>query len=234
MELTARPYLTAGIAVIGAGIIAAHPVAPPLPAITMPEVQLADFVAADLTDPIGVYSALVTNTFNSIADLGGHWLGNNPYSDAGYFIPLLTAALHPVQNFNAVIDAIGSEVTSGDPLAALGALVSAPGSIADAVINGYSPGHMGGLLGDTIVSHLNYTDYFPGLIGYFTDYAPQLLLQQLGVGDFLAEVTAPGSVASTLSALSPEGLLDGLNLGDLFNFDWLNSLVTMVLGALPF
>ncbi|PQM46347.1 hypothetical protein C1Y40_03492 [Mycobacterium talmoniae] len=95
MQAALRPYLTAGIAVVGAGVVAVSPVAAPptLPDVAMPAVQLTagiDFgQLADLgspTDPLGVYSALATNSFNDLSAIAGE-----RFADPA---PILGAILH--------------------------------------------------------------------------------------------------------------------------------------------
>lgn len=52
MLLSRRPQIIAGVAVVGAGLIAATPVTPPLPDIQVRAVQLTDAQTFDLLDPL--------------------------------------------------------------------------------------------------------------------------------------------------------------------------------------
>lgn len=69
MQFAARPYITAGVALATASLIAVTPVAPALPDIQIRAVQLTAGID-DLTDP---YSDLFTHTFANLQDLGQTW-----------------------------------------------------------------------------------------------------------------------------------------------------------------
>lgn len=91
MEQALRPYVTTGIAVVGATALIAAPVAAP-PTMTnlqAYEVQLTaglgdlldinfDFgqlaTLGDPADPIGVYTNLVTNSFTNVLGIGENWI----------------------------------------------------------------------------------------------------------------------------------------------------------------
>src|SRR5699024_4225238 len=91
MQQALRPYVTTGIAVVGAtALIGAPVVTPPtLPYLHAYEVQLTaglrdlldsdcDFgqlaTLGDHTDPIGVYTNLVTNSFSNVLGIGENWI----------------------------------------------------------------------------------------------------------------------------------------------------------------
>lgn len=66
MQLAARPYLAAGVSLLGAGAIAISPVAPPMPDITVPAISSAAVNLSAATDPIQAYVDLFTNTFTNV------------------------------------------------------------------------------------------------------------------------------------------------------------------------
>lgn len=78
MQVSVRSYLTAGVALAGATVIAVSPVAPPLPDIHIPT---AASVAMDLTaamNPFDPYVQLVQNTATSIEGLVTQFLTPSP------------------------------------------------------------------------------------------------------------------------------------------------------------
>ena len=78
MQVSVRSYLTAGVALAGATVIAVSPVAPPLPDIHVPT---ATSVAMDLTaamSPFDPYVQLVQNTATSIQGLVTQFLTPSP------------------------------------------------------------------------------------------------------------------------------------------------------------
>ena len=79
MHATVRPYATAGVALVGAGVIAVGTTAPPLPDIHFPGLGLARHASVELAalvDPITAYTQLFTNTFANLSALGGEILAN--------------------------------------------------------------------------------------------------------------------------------------------------------------
>jgi hypothetical protein len=74
VELTLRPFITAGVAVTAAGVIAAAPVAPPPPAIH----ASAPRVSAQAVRLADAWSDLVTNTENDLTALGTLAAANPP------------------------------------------------------------------------------------------------------------------------------------------------------------
>lgn len=115
MQQALRPYLTTGIAVVGATALLTAPVVatPTLPDLQSYEVQLTaglgdlldggfNFLQiAELgspTDPIGAYTHLVTNTFTNLVGIGGNWL-DQPF-------PIAQAVIH--NQLGYLTDAIGN------------------------------------------------------------------------------------------------------------------------------
>ncbi|OCB11462.1 hypothetical protein A5717_19960 [Mycolicibacterium porcinum] len=76
MQLAARPYLAAGVSLIGAGAIAMSPVAPPMPDITVPAISSAQVNLSAATDPIQAYIDLFTNVFTNVQDRIGDELAD--------------------------------------------------------------------------------------------------------------------------------------------------------------
>ncbi|OMB79030.1 hypothetical protein [Mycolicibacterium conceptionense] len=66
MQVAARPYFAAGIALFGASAIAISPVAPPMPDITVPAISSAAVNLSAATDPIQAYIDLFSNTFANV------------------------------------------------------------------------------------------------------------------------------------------------------------------------
>lgn len=76
MQVAARPYLAAGVALFGASAIAISPVAPPMPDIAVPAVSSAAVNLSAATDPIQAYVQLFTNTFTNVSTLIGEELAD--------------------------------------------------------------------------------------------------------------------------------------------------------------
>lgn len=66
---TARSYLAAGVALVGAGAIAVSPVAPPLPDVHVPAVSTASVNLSAAVDPFEAYVQLITNTVDNVGTL---------------------------------------------------------------------------------------------------------------------------------------------------------------------
>ncbi|WKG02100.1 hypothetical protein [Mycolicibacterium sp. HK-90] len=76
MQVAARPYLAAGVALFGASAIALSPVAPPMPDMAVPAISSASVNLAAATDPIQAYVQLFTNTFTNVSTLIGEELAD--------------------------------------------------------------------------------------------------------------------------------------------------------------
>ncbi|MGH3524761.1 MAG: hypothetical protein ACRDU4_18505, partial [Mycobacterium sp.] len=61
MELTSRPWITAVVALAGASVIAVTPVAPPLPRVDAPSVQLTEGFLETWQDVLSTASANATS-----------------------------------------------------------------------------------------------------------------------------------------------------------------------------
>lgn len=87
MNLALRPYATAGIALVGASVIAATPLAPP-PTEMGGAITRASSAAVELTaavDPIAAWADLITRTPESLLALGG-LLADNPAPILGQIV----------------------------------------------------------------------------------------------------------------------------------------------------
>jgi hypothetical protein len=69
MQATVRPFATAGVALIGAGVIAVTPIAPPLPDIHIPTLR-ADVALTQFVDPITNLVDFATTTSENLSALG--------------------------------------------------------------------------------------------------------------------------------------------------------------------
>lgn len=76
MQLAARSYFAAGVALVGAGAIAVSPVAPPVPDLKVPPISSANVELSALANPFESYLALVTNTFANVQTAVGKELAD--------------------------------------------------------------------------------------------------------------------------------------------------------------
>ncbi|MDH6197613.1 hypothetical protein M2272_004268 [Mycobacterium frederiksbergense] len=75
MQVAARSYLTAGVALVGAGAIAVSPLAPPAPDIHLPAIH-ASSAAVALTaqaDPLAAWAEVIGTAVQNIQGLGQQW-----------------------------------------------------------------------------------------------------------------------------------------------------------------
>ncbi|MGV0811191.1 hypothetical protein ABQF34_04475 [Mycolicibacterium boenickei] len=73
MQLAVRPYLTAGVVLVGAAAIVTSPVRPSIPDIHMPALSSSS-AAVELTaatDPISAWVNVFGNTFGNVSQIGG-------------------------------------------------------------------------------------------------------------------------------------------------------------------
>ncbi|MGA9493014.1 MAG: hypothetical protein WBV80_22570 [Mycobacterium sp.] len=221
MQNALRPYATAGIALVGASVIAVTPLTvAPLPSVHTRPVQLVDAWSTLLTDTTanltsiagnadptaisGVFSALLSNPLGVIDALT-----NLTPTVTGELASGLTVQLPPglelgiadlgawATTLNAVSDVVGQ--LQSDPSGALTTLIEAPATI----LNGY-------LNGEDNISLLNgIIDItgFNGILAPLQDVSINLnltsLIDALGLGNL------------SLSSLDLSGLLSQLGLGNL-------------------
>ena len=101
-----RPYLNAGVALVGASVIAVAPLAPAPPHISLPSVQQAEVALAAAVNPIEAYLDLVNNTVGNLSSLGQTLLANPA--------PILQQLLK--NNFATATDLLAALQTSGGQL----------------------------------------------------------------------------------------------------------------------
>src|SRR6185312_4181731 len=71
-----RPYLNAGVALVGASVIAVAPLAPAPPHISLPSVRSVDVALAAAVNPIEAYLDLIQHTVGNLSSLGQTLLAN--------------------------------------------------------------------------------------------------------------------------------------------------------------
>ena len=157
MQHALRPYATAGVALVGASIIAVTPLAVPLPDVQARQVKLVDAwsdLVADTTanlqniatnaDPTaisGVFSALLTNpigVIQALTDLTPTVTGSLPGGITVELPPGLELALGQFGAEGATLNAINEVVAqlATNPAGALNTLFEAPATILNGFLNG--------------------------------------------------------------------------------------------------
>jgi hypothetical protein len=232
MQHALRPYATAGVALVGASIIAVTPLAVPSPKVEMRPVQLVDAWSdlltdttanlnsivsnANLSDISSVFSALLTNPLGVIGALTN--LDPTVTTDTSGLPITVGVELTPALEMGlAQLGAEGAELTaindvlaqlSADPSNALNILYEGTASILNAGLNGADNVS---LLGGIIDIPL-----FNGLL------APeQSLTVDLNLTDL---INALGLGGISLSSLNLGDLLNQIGLGDLSLGDLFNDL----------
>lgn len=133
MEFALRPYVTAGVAVAGAGLIAAAPVGQPALDIQIRAVQLASVDAvADLTMgqefPVATWADVVTDTSSNLQEIGPQIAADptpvlsaieaNQAEYASVFAAgaeqSSTNLVNALQDFSTVLSNAASDISSGD------------------------------------------------------------------------------------------------------------------------
>lgn len=239
-HLVLRPYLTAGVAVAGAGIIAITPVAP----VTVPApVSGSQFHAVQLTD---AWSDLFTHTTANLASINANtdWsaitqvftaLFTNPLGVIGAFtdvtptvdtditsLPATVSVQLPpglellIANLGsqaATMSAINSVIADlGNPATAGSALLNGPATILDAYLNGQENlSLLGGIINIPV---------FNGILAPEQNFEVDLnlakLLDALGLGNLdLTNLDLTGLIDQLgLGTLTLGGLLSALGISD--------------------
>lgn len=232
MQYALRPYATAGVALVGASIIAVTPVAVPLPTVQARAVHLVDAWSdlfsetatnlanisanADPTATAGVLQALLTNplgviqAFTNLTPTIDASVGTLPATVNIDLPPGLEVLLAQIgaegAAFNAVNDVVAQLATN--PSGALNTLFEAPAVIANAYLNGQDNISLfGGLIN---------VAGFNGILAPLQDVSFNLnltsLLDALGIGDI-----SLSSLGINLTDLLNQLGLGTLDLGGLFN-----------------
>jgi hypothetical protein len=98
-----RPYATVGIALVGAGIIAVSPIAPPVPKLHLPAISDGRVALSAFVNPIAQWVEVLTDSGNSLAGLG-QIVAADP-------LPIITQLIqNQTANINAITGAIGQGV----------------------------------------------------------------------------------------------------------------------------
>jgi hypothetical protein len=162
MQQTLRPYVTAGIAIVGASLIAVTPVAPPAPHVQQRVLKLVDYTEFDGSQ---LTSATEANWSGLESILGSSNWTTDPDISQGFstlFADLSTGASNPVADpfslliegalglvsggdaanaastaLTAVTDNVESALSSGDYSTALTDLENGPTTVLYAFLNGY-------------------------------------------------------------------------------------------------
>ncbi|ODR22448.1 hypothetical protein [Mycolicibacterium porcinum] len=144
MNLALRPYATAGIALVGASVIAATPLAPPAPDVHLPALpSQASVELSAFTNPLDTWASVVTAT---IADVGalGQAIAENPAPILRQVIANQTANATKLAGIGqAVATAIGGLLDPSSPSSSVSLLrqavsQAAAGDVADAIDSVYS------------------------------------------------------------------------------------------------
>jgi hypothetical protein len=162
MQQTLRPYVTAGIALVGASLIAVGPVPPPTPDVQQRAVKLVDYTEYDASQ---LASATEANWSSLETILSSSNWTTDPDISQGFsalFTDLSTGASNPVTDpfslliegglglltssdaanaastaLTAVTDNVESALSSGDYSTALSDLENEPTTVLYAFLNGY-------------------------------------------------------------------------------------------------
>jgi hypothetical protein len=227
-----RPYATAGVALVGASVIAVTPLVAPMPSVQTRPVQLVDawsdlvadttanfqniLAGADSTAISGVFSALGTNPLGVLEALFN--LTPTVTSDLTSLPGTISVELPPGlelliaqigaegATFNAISDVVGE--LSSNPSAALSTLLEAPATIANAFLNGQD--------NISLLNGIIDITGFNGILAPLQDVSIDLnlpdLLNALGVGD-----VSLSSLGVDLTSLLSQLGLGNLDLGGLFS-----------------
>ena len=105
MQVAVRPYLNAGIALVGASVIAAAPIAAPPKHIEVPKVISAAVDLAAAASPLDAYAALLNNTLNNTGALVGQAFANGV---APLLQPFIVNQLTLAQGLNTAFNEVFS------------------------------------------------------------------------------------------------------------------------------
>lgn len=106
---TVRPYLNAGVALVGASVIAVAPLAPAPPHISLPSVRSAEVALAAAVNPIEAYLDLLNNTVGNLSSLGQTLLAN----PAPILQQILKNQFATATDLLAVLQTSGSQLVNG-------------------------------------------------------------------------------------------------------------------------
>ncbi|CDO31504.1 hypothetical protein BN979_04317 [Mycolicibacterium vulneris] len=144
MNLALRPYATAGIALVGASVIAATPLAPPAPDVHLPALpSQASVELSAFTNPLDTWASVVTATITDVGALG-QAIAENPAPILRQVIANQTANATKLAGIGqAVATGIGGLLDPSSPSSSVSLLQQAvsqavAGDVADAIDSVYS------------------------------------------------------------------------------------------------
>jgi hypothetical protein len=170
MQLTLKPYVTAGIAIVGASVIAVTPIAAPLRHVQQPALELVDYAEYDGSQLLSATEANWSGLESILSS--SHWLSDPDISQglSTLFSDLSTGTSNAVTNpisllaegslgllsldyasnaassaLTAVTDNVSSALSDGNYTLALTDLQNGPTTVLYAFLNGYSE-HVGSSL----------------------------------------------------------------------------------------
>jgi hypothetical protein len=227
MQQVMRPYATAGIALVGASIIAVTPIAAPLPEIQTRPVQLVDAWSDLITDTTANLQLIADNYDPTAVSSLFSELGTNPSgvidalfnltptvaSDLTTLPGTISVQLPP--GLELLIGQIGAEGATFNAISEVfGQLSTDPSSLLEApatILNAFLNGHDEISLLNGIIDFTG----FNGILAPLTDASINLnlpdLLNALGVGDI-----SLSSLGVNLTDLLDQLQLGNLDLGGLF------------------
>ncbi|MDX1875354.1 hypothetical protein SBI67_24815 [Mycolicibacterium sp. 120266] len=206
MQRALRPYVTTGIALVGAGVIAVTPVAAPPPEVHLPTVTLAANPVAD------AYRQLLQNTWTNVQAVGSQaWNQGMPILeqflvntranlDIAAKVPpqIFDALKYSAQQIRPTLDAAGAQLRAGQVGDAINTLWS--GLVINPLVGVAFP------LLNTLQIPVNMAKTFARVV----EALPSAIL--IGVGlPVLSTVTA---VVNSLGTVA-QGLYDGITTGNL-------------------
>jgi hypothetical protein len=98
-----RPYATAGIAIVGASLIAISPIVPPVPKLHLPAISDGRVALSAFVNPIAQWVEVLRNSGNSLAGLG-QIVAADP-------LPVITQVIQKrMANIDTITGAIGQGV----------------------------------------------------------------------------------------------------------------------------
>jgi hypothetical protein len=217
VQLALRPYVTTGIALVGASVIAMSPISPVTPDIQVPSVNVSSAavgLAAAINptgDPFSAWANVAINTFENTVAIGGQVLGSG--------LPVLTQVL---ANQVGYIQSIGSSIQR-----TVNGLAAWPNTTLPLYLNYARDLYQAGQVGEA----LNWVVY--GLFSWTSAFFPVLDILDIpgamvsNLGNVMAQVkiavmsvglSAVGLVQDPLLALGGQvqGFINAVGAGDPF------------------
>lgn len=218
MSLALRPYVTAGVALVGASVIAATPLAPPAPDVHLPTLptQAAVELSA-FTNPLDTWASVLTATLTDIGALG-QAIAENPAPILRQVIANQTANATKLAGIGQTVATnIGSLLNPSNPYSSVSLLQkavnqAAAGDIAAAIGSVYSalilnPAYQ---LGFPLMGAFDVVNATAKNVQQFVAMAPNLVF---AVG-MTGAIGTTGSIQDALQA-NAQGFVDAVKAGDI-------------------